>query len=155
MDMTQIIPSIIPKNKQQLEDEIDLVSGFANFVQIDISDGIFTPHKTWPYNGLDTGFFDDLKNEKVGWPKWESLDFEIHLMVKNPETVLENWIHTGISSVVAHIEATSDFQKVIDICRGANVAIWIAIKPSTDVNLLAPFAAQVDGIQVMGSDELG
>ena len=168
----QVIPSIIPKNKEQLEDEIELVAGFADFVQIDISDGIFTPFKTWPYNGQDYDFFDELKNEKIGWPKWESVDFEIHLMVKNPESVLNDWIKTGVSSVVAHIEAMAkpsdssvarsaeggfrdDFQKIIDICKENQTATWIAIKPSTDISKIAPFVSQVDGVQCMGSDLLG
>jgi ribulose-phosphate 3-epimerase len=153
--MTEIIPSIIPKNKEQLEDEIDLISSFADFVQIDISDGIFAPVKTWPYNGLNIEYFDDLKNENAGWPKWKNIDFEVHLMVSSPENILRDWIQTGISSAVAHIEATENFQKIIDICRENQVKIWIAIKPSTDISLLAPFAGQVDGIQAMGSDRLG
>ncbi len=153
--MTEIVPSIIPLNKEQLENEIDLVSHFANFIQIDISDGIFTPVKTWPYNGNNTDFFNDLKSENVGWPKWESIDYEVHLMVKNPENVLEDWIKTGVTSVVAHIESTENFQKVIDICHEKNVGVWVAIKPSTDISKIAPFVSQADGIQIMGSDELG
>ena len=153
--MFKVVPSIIPNSREELEDQIELVAPFAQMVQVDICDGIFARPKTWPYNGIDVGFFDELKREETGWPKWENVEIETHLMVQNPETVCENWIKTGVSSIVAHIEATQNFQKVIDICRGANVEIWITIKPGTDVNLIVPFAKQVDGIQVMGSDELG
>ena len=153
--MFKVLPSIIPHSKQELEDQIQLVAPFANMVQVDISDGIFTREKTWPYNFVDVDFFEELKREEVGWPKWEDVEIEVHLMVQNPETVCEDWIKTGVTSVVAHIEATQNFQKVIDICREANVAVWIAVKPETDVNLLASFVSQVDGIQVMGSGELG
>jgi pentose-5-phosphate-3-epimerase len=151
----QIIPSIIPHSKQELADQLALVAPFAKLAQVDICDGVFTREKTWPYNFVDTDFFDELKREETGWPKWEDLEIEIHLMVKNPETVCEDWIKTGVSSIVAHIESTQNFQKVIDTCRELNVAVWIAIKPATGVALLAPFAAQVDGIQVMGSNNLG
>ena len=153
--MTQIIPSIIPRNRHDIEDEINLVSPFAKLVQVDICDGVFAGPKTWPYNFIDVEFFDELKREETGWPKWEDMDIEIHLMVQNPEEVCEDWIKTGAVSVVAHIEATKNFQKVIDICHSYNVAIFMAIKPSTNVNILVPFAGQVDGIQVMGSDDIG
>jgi len=153
--MFKVLPSIIPHSKQELEDQIALVAPFAKMVQVDICDGVFTAEKTWPYNFVDAEFFDELKREETGWPKWEDVEIEAHLMVQNPETVCEDWIKTGVTSIVAHIEATKNFQKVIDICREQNVEIWIAIKPSTDVNLLAPFVAQVNGIQVMGSDTLG
>ena len=153
--MFKVVPSIIPNSREELEDQIELVAPFAQMVQVDICDGIFARPKTWPYNGIDVGFFDELKREETGWPKWENVEIEIHLMVQNPETVCEDWIKTGVTSIVAHVEATKDFHKVIDICRNYNVAIWIAVKPSTDVNSLASFVPQVDGIQVMGSDRLG
>ncbi len=153
--MTQVIPSIIPQTKAQLLDEISLVSKFAPLVQIDISDGIFTPVKTWPYNSRDMDFFEQLKMEQVGWPKWEEMNFEAHLMVQNPEDVISDWLATGIESVVVHVEATDNFQKVIDICREYTVSVGVAIKPSTDISRLEPFVSGVDFIQVMGNDSLG
>ncbi len=153
--MTKVLPAIIPVNKTQLTEEIEKVSHFADLIQVDISDGVFTNTRTWPYNGQDRDYFEKLKTEEEGWPKWEETDVELHLMVRNPETVLEEWIATGVSSIVAHIEATEDFQKVIDICREKNVSVGIAIKPSTDISKIENFVPQVDFIQVMGSDLLG
>ena len=153
--MIQVVPAIIPHTKEQMEEEIRKVSKFAHLVQIDISDGIFTPVKTWPYNGHDTNYFEELKTEEIGWPKWEEIEFEVHLMVKSPENVVLEWIHTAVSSVIAHVEATEDFQKVIDICREYNIKIGIAMKPSIDVSLIKPYVDQVNFIQCMGSDHLG
>jgi ribulose-phosphate 3-epimerase len=153
--MTKVLPAIIPINKEQLTEEIEKVSHFADLVQVDISDGVFTNTRTWPYNGQDREYFEKLKTEEEGWPKWEETDVELHLMVSKPENVLEEWVATGVSSVVAHIEATEDFQKVIDICREKNVSVGVAIKPSTDISKIENFVEQVDFIQVMGSDLLG
>ncbi len=153
--MTQVVPAIIPKIREQLEEEIKKVSGFAKVVQIDISDGVFTPFKTWPYNERDVEYFENLKTEVLGWPKWDELEYEIHLMVKNPEDVVQDWVNTGATGIVAHIEAGDNFQKVIDICKENEVLVGLAIKPSTNIERLAPFASQVDFIQVMGSDMLG
>ncbi len=153
--MTQVLPAIIPKSKTQLEEEMNRVAGFARLVQVDIADGTFAPVKTWPYNGQDTDFFEELKREDAGWPKWESVDVELHLMVGRPEDMLLDWIHTGVVSVVAHIEATENFQHIIDTCHEYSVAVGIALKPSTDIALIAPFASHVDFIQVMGNDNIG
>ena len=150
-----IIPAIIPLTKEQLEDEINKVAQFTKLIQVDISDGLFTPTKTWPYNGRDIEFFEKLKSQEIGWPKWEDVDVEVHLMVKSPEDVVLDWINTGVSSVIAHIETTDNFQKVIDICREKNVSVGIAIKPMTDIEKLTPFVPQVDFIQCMGNDLLG
>jgi ribulose-phosphate 3-epimerase len=153
--MTTVVPAIIPHTKGQLEAEIKKVAGFAPLVQIDISDGIFVPTKTWPYNGRDEEFFRSLKSEEIGLPMWEDVNFEIHLMVKNPEDVVRDWIYTGAGTIVAHIEATENFQKVIDICRENLVSVGIAIKPSTDISKIGKFVPEVDFIQCMGSDLLG
>ncbi|MEQ1561670.1 MAG: hypothetical protein ABL899_03050 [Nitrospira sp.] len=151
----QVVPAIIPHTKEQLEEQIKKVAKFANLVQIDITDGVFVPTKTWPYNGRDAEYFENLKTEEIGWPRWEDVEFEIHLMIKNPEESVSDWIHTGAGIIVAHIEATDNFQKVIDICKENSVSIGIAIKPSTDISRLLPFVSQVDFIQVMGNDLLG
>ncbi len=153
--MTKVLPAIIPVNKIQLEEEIGRVSSFADLIQVDIADGTFAPVKTWPYNGRDEEYFEGLKTEMAGWPKWEDVNIELHMMVAHPENIVEEWITTGISSVVAHIESTEDFQMVIDICKSHEIPIGIAMKPSTDISKLENFVDQVDFIQVMGSDNIG
>lgn len=153
--MIQVVPAIIPRNKEQIEEEIKLFASFTNLIQIDICDGVFTRSKSWPYNGVDVDYFDGLKHEELGLPKWEDVDFEFHLMVQNPEEVLEDYIEIGASSIVVQIESTKDFQKIIDTCRKYNVGVGIAIKPSTDISTIEPYVSQVDFIQCMGSDQLG
>jgi ribulose-phosphate 3-epimerase len=153
--MIKIVPAIIPRTREQLEEEIKIVAKFAPLVQIDISDGIFTKTRTWPYNERDVDFFENLKKEEVGWPFWENIEIELHLMIQDPELYLLEWIQTGASSFVVHIEATNDFQKVIDICRENSVSIGVAMKPSTDIGRIEPFISQVDFVQVMGSNMLG
>ncbi|KND48177.1 MAG: ribulose-phosphate 3-epimerase [Parcubacteria bacterium C7867-006] len=153
--MTKVLPAIIPVNKVQLEEEINKVSSFADFIQVDIADGTFAPVKTWPYNSRDEEYFEQLKTQNTGWPKWEYVDIELHMMVSNPENILEEWISTGISSVVVHIEATENFQKIIDICKNNEVSVGVAVKPSTDISKIESIVSQIDFIQVMGSDNIG
>lgn len=153
--MTKVVPAIIPINKQQLGEEMDKVFHFASLVQVDISDGTFAPVKTWPYNERDAQYFESLKAQDSGWPRWEDVNIELHMMVMSPENMLKDWISTGISSVVAHIEATDNFQNVIDVCRENEVSVGLAMKPSTDISKIENFASQVDFIQVMGSDNIG
>lgn len=153
--MIQVLPSIIPQDKKQLALEMERAASFAATVQVDIADGGFVSPKTWPYNGRDTDFFQSLSREDAGWPQWEKLDVEVHLMVSQPEEVVGEWIHTGVSAAVAHIEASKDFQKFIDACRASDVGVGIALKPSTPISAIAPFVSHVDFIQCMGADELG
>lgn len=153
--MTKVVPAIIPKIKEQFENEVQKVFHFAPLIQIDISDGIFTPFKTWPYNERDVDYYERLKNEEEGLPRWEDVEYEVHLMVKNPEEVVLDWVHAGVSAIVVHVESTENLQKVIDLCRENNVSVGLALKPSTDAERMKAFAENVDFLQVMGSDLLG
>lgn len=153
--MIEVVPAIIPYSREQLEEEIGRVASFAPKIQIDITDGLFVPTKTWPHNGQDTDFFNDLKSEKVGWPHWEDVEVEVHLMIKNPQYSVLDWIKTGAATIIAHIESTDNFGEVIDLCRENLVSVGVAIKPSTDISLLDPIIGQVDFVQCMGNDTLG
>lgn len=149
-----VVPAIIPRNKEQMLEEIKKVSGFANLIQIDISDGEFTPFKTWPFNGQDTDFFAKLKTEEEGLPYWDNIDYEFHLMINDPEEYVEGFIHAGAKTIIVQIEAVRDFKKILDLCRQNEVSLGIAIKPKTDTNKLE-VAGEADFFQVMGSDMLG
>lgn len=150
-----VLPAIIPQNKEQLTDEIERAASFASLVQVDIADGVFAHATTWPYKDRDVDYFERLKAEEEGWPEWERVDIELHLMVQTPETVVADWARTGVKAIVGHIEATDNFQGFIDACRAAGVDVGMALKPSTKIDRIAPFVEHVDFIQVMGSDQIG
>jgi ribulose-phosphate 3-epimerase len=154
--MTQVVPAIIPKDFKYLEVEINKVKDYASLVQIDITDGIFTKNKTWPYVG-DTGEFAKLVEEELGLPSWEDMDYEMHLMVEHPETVVEDWVKAGVSSIVVHVESITEesMEAIIALCKAAEVLVGLAIKPSTQTGRLAPYGDRIDFIQCMGSDDLG
>ncbi len=153
--MIQVLPAIIPHSKDRLLEEFEKVAHFAPLVQVDISDGVFTKVTTWPYNGRDTDFFESLHTEADGWPEWEQVDVELHLMIQNPEQELDKWLRTGPTSVVFHIEATEHVEECIEKIKTAGVGVGIAIKPRTPLEVLYPFVDTIDYIQCMGSNDLG
>ncbi len=153
--MIKVVPAIIPHTKEQLESEIKVVAKFADLVQIDISDGVFIKIATWPYNGRDVDYFEKLVTEEEGWPYWENIDIELHLMIQNPEESILDWIKTGAKSIVVHIESTNNLEKIINVCKEHNVLIGIAIKTSTDLSTILPYIESADFLQVMGNDMLG
>lgn len=150
-----VVPAVIPRNKEQMIEEIKKVSSFAKLVQIDISDGKFTPFKTWPFNGQDSDYFAKLKTEEEGLPMWEEIDYEFHLMIQDPEEYVESFIHAGANTIIVQVEAVRDLNKILEICKQNEVSIGLAIKPKTDLEKITTVADQIDFIQVMGSDLLG
>lgn len=116
--MIEIIPAVIPKNLEDLKDHLDMVVGHVPLVQVDVVDGRFVPSKSWPYhlNGYDD-YFKSILAENEGLPFWEKLDYEIDLMVIDPEKDARDWIMAGARRIVIHIESPVD---VKDILRRLN-----------------------------------
>ena len=104
--MTEIIPAIIPESFEDLKDKMALINGLTGIVQIDICDGKFVPSKSWPYVGDHDAMYRRVTTEEEGFPFWESMDFEVDLMVQNPETIVYDWINAGARRIVFHVESS-------------------------------------------------
>jgi ribulose-phosphate 3-epimerase len=153
MFMIEVIPAIIPKSLDDLRNHVVRVRGLVNRVQIDVSDGITTPTRTWPYE--DARSFKNIQNGEEGLPYWDDVEYEVHLMVKNPESVVKDWIGAGVSSVVFHPSFSEHPESVIEECRDFNVEVGIAFTPSEDWGSLTEQFKDVDFIQVMGNERIG
>jgi ribulose-phosphate 3-epimerase len=149
-----IIPAIIPKNFSQIREDCKKVKDFVTSVQVDICDGVFVKNRTWPFIE-STEEFEKIKNQEIGFPFWEDLDYELHLMVENPEQVLGDFVNSGVSKIIFHIEATENPEKVISILKENDIGVGLAIKPSTSNDKVLPFLDKVDFLQIMGNDKLG
>jgi ribulose-phosphate 3-epimerase len=115
--MVEIIPAILPKDLDELRDKLASVSGLAPLVQVDVCDGKFVNHKTWPYVKGGMEEFTNITTEEEGLPFWDSVDFEIDLMIRHPEEVVNEWIKAGAKSVILHIESAPDILKTIEGLR--------------------------------------
>lgn len=169
--MTEIIPAIIPESFEDLKDKMALVNGLTHNVQIDICDGIFVPSKSWPYAGDYEGDFDKIVNESDGFPFWQTLDFEVDLMVKNPEKVFEDWVRAGAKRIVLHIESSENLVEFIKDIKNRygyygesavsiEIGISLNIKTSNEIiyDLLKPNEngrSLVDFVQFMGIRDIG
>ncbi len=149
----EIIPAILPKDFAELEEKIELIKGVAPLVQIDICDGKFVPQAGWPYKKQDNNFDAILKEEK-GMPYWEDVDFEIDLMISDPEQEVEHWLTTGAKRIIVHFESTKNMDRIIGELQGL-VEIGIAIGLDTPVDDIAPFIHDIDVVQCMGIKRIG
>lgn len=169
--MVEILPAIIPESFEDLQDKMSVVNGLVETVQVDICDGKFVPSKSWPYIHDREGEFQKLIHESDGFPFWDSLDFEIHLMVEEPQTVAEDWIRVGAKRIVLHIESSHDILNFVKKLRDEygysegsvfSIEIGIALKMETPINLLDVFLTPdasgktlIDFVQFMGIQKIG
>ena len=84
-----------------------------------------------------------MVQEEMGLPFWEDVDYEFHLMIEKPEETVLDWIKLGASRIIVQLESTTEMRAIIDMCKAASVEVGIALKPSTDHELLAPFISDM------------
>ncbi len=132
--MTELLPSILAKNKAELEKKIRQVEGLVKEVQIDIADNKFAPNKT-----ITPDILAGIKT---------SLRFEIHLMVKNPEDYISQ-MPKNTTTVIFHAEATKKQVQLIKKIKDKGFFAGIAINPETSVMAIKHLFGFVDQILLM------
>lgn len=153
MSKIEIIPAILPKDFAELEDKVSLVQGSVKTVQIDVCDGQFVANATWPYKKHDDTF-EKLLNEEAGLPFWEKVNYEIDLMVNRAEEVVEEWVRTGASRIIIHVEMRGDLALAISKIKD-QVEIGLAINVETPIDIIDTYKDEIDFIQCMGIDNIG
>ncbi len=166
--MIEIIPAIMPDSYDDLSEKAGRVHGIVPIAQIDIMDGVFVASKSWPYRrggiGADEDFLK-LSNQDEGLPFWEELDYEIDLMILEPEKHIDEWLPLGASRLIFHIESIKDMdafwgndifkEGARDIGGQKVIEVGIAINPDTPLEAITPYISQIDFVQCMGITKIG
>lgn len=152
----RIIPAINCENFECVKEKLQKVKEISvNWAQIDIADGKFTSHKTWN----NSKELSDVRGQL------SDVNLEIHLMVENPETVIDDWIETGAKRIIIHYEAIIDSAKkhsdnnegdilnfILAKCKNNGVELGLAINPETSVEKLIPYLNTIKFIQILAVD---
>lgn len=148
----EIIPAVMPRSLNDLEEHVSRVSGSAPWMQIDVMDGKFVRGKTWPYISFDAKAFEF---EFEGLPNWEEVDYEFDLMVKNPEKEIERFVMIGASRIILHVESTELISEAITLAKEKDLEVGLALNIDTPNDVLEKFIPDIDFVQFMGIATIG
>ena len=134
----KLAPSILSADFSNLKSALDICTkGGAHWIHVDVMDNQFVPNLT------------------IGPPVVKSLRpktnkfLDVHMMVINPENLVESFAKSGADMITFHVEATNDVQSVIDLIKATGTQVGLSIKPSTKLEEIEPFYDQLDLILVM------
>ncbi len=153
----------MPESLDDLRDKLSQVEGIAPVVQIDVMDGRFVRERSWPYTPGGADEFRQMVEESDGLPFWNSVDFEVDLMVERPEEVIDGWIQAGVRRLIVHIESTEHMSDIIgDVAsrflipgEEPSVELGIALNIDTPLAAVEPYMEHVSFLQFMGIAEIG
>lgn len=128
-----IVPTILSNNKKEYRLQAERINIFTRRVQIDVTDGIFTPTETL-----------DITN--VWWPKnWEA---DLHLMVAYPSQHLDTILKLSPSLCILHAEASEDLMPTFAALKEKGIKTGLALLPSTFPGAVKKYIDEVDHVLI-------
>ncbi len=129
--MIEVISSINARTLKEVKEKIRLVEPYVQWCHLDVTDGIFSTHETW-------------RNPKDLLDLETNLNIEVHLMVSNPDEVIDDWLISPIKRVIIHSEAVHDFDRIREKCRDRGIELGVAINPETPAEAFGPYIGKAD-----------
>ncbi|MEG2620722.1 MAG: ribulose-phosphate 3-epimerase [Bacilli bacterium] len=110
----------------------------ANFLHVDVMDGIFVDNKKFPY--------EVVKDVKLISKK----KLDIHLMV-NDYSLIYQYALLKPEYLTFHVEIINDYT-LIDYVKSQGIKVGLAINPDTKIEKILPYIDDVDMILFMSVD---
>ncbi len=159
MSDIEIIPTnTCPPDLAELTRRSEDFAAYASEIQLDISDGVFTQIRSWPFMNAQWGELESMASSK-SLPVAKRLDYEVHLMVDDPERIGELLARAGAKRIIAHVEAFDDIalaREAFALWKGAGAhEVGLALLIDTPLLQLQEIVAECAVVQVMSIAVLG
>lgn len=136
--MVKIAPSILSADFADLKNEIiRLTEANADAVHLDIMDGKFVPNLT----------FGPCVVKAIR--PYTTLPFDVHLMVENPDEMIEWFALAGADYITVHAEVCPHLDKTLDAIHSLGLKAGVSLNPSTSETVLEYVLDKLDLILVM------
>ncbi len=135
---TILAPSILAADFYNLQTQLESVEAAgATYLHLDVMDGIFVRQITF---GMPV--IKSIRNHT-------SLTLDCHLMVKNPERYIHDFVLSGADILTIHLEATDDPGHVITRIHEEGCRAGLALNPGTPIEAAEPYAKDLDQLVIM------
>lgn len=134
----KLAPSVLSADFGDLRGAMDICKkGGAHWIHIDVMDNQFVPNLT-----IGPPVVKSLR-------KYTDKFLDVHMMVVEPEKLVEPFARAGADGITFHVEAAENPNEVIDLIKSTGKQVGISLKPGTPLSSIEPFLDKVDLVLIM------
>ena len=133
-----LAPSILAADLADLKSAVELCErGGADLVHFDVMDGRFVPNLTFgaPVAKALAGHTD--------------LPLDVHLMVVEPDRLLDDFLAAGAKWISIHWEAAAHLDRSLHRIRQAGARAGVVLNPATPIEVLTDILPEADFVLLM------
>ena len=138
MSRTRIAPSLLACDLGHVAEEVRSVEAAgADLLHFDVMDGHFVPNLT-----CGPGLCAAVRS-------LTRLPLDVHLMVTDPDALVEAFVAAGADRVSVHVEAVTHLHRSLTRIRALGAQPGVALNPATSASALDEIWPYVDFILIM------
>ncbi|MDH5505909.1 MAG: ribulose-phosphate 3-epimerase [Anaerolineae bacterium] len=133
-----IAPSILSADFSRLGEDLEAAAANgAGWIHVDVMDGHFVPNLS-----MGAGVVQACR-------KVSKLPLDVHLMVTEPDHLLDGFAAAGADSLTVHVEASRHLHRSLQMIRQLGCKVGVALNPGTPAAAIDAVLHMVDLVLVM------
>ncbi|MGD9852056.1 MAG: ribulose-phosphate 3-epimerase [Nitrospirales bacterium] len=133
-----IAPSILSADFGRLAEAVQKVEAAgADWIHVDVMDGHFVPNLT-----IGPPVVEAIR-------KATTLPLDVHLMMTNPDSFIQEFAEAGATILTVHVEACPHLHRTLQSIKEHGVKAGVSLNPGTSASSLDQVVGEVDLVLVM------
>lgn len=136
--MAKIVPSVFGADIGRINEQLEVLEkNGIDLLHVDMMDGSFVPNIAFGP--------DQIKMMKKG----TKLQFDVHMMVYEPDRYIPRLVEAGAHMITVHQEATTHLHRTIQLIKSYGVRAGVVLNPGTPPSTLEYVLDDIDCILLM------